>query len=255
VLGDVMHDAYPYGDDVFAYLEGPSAFSVSRDLFAGFEAPVYRLWGNHDYAVRCGTGGISREVSADLFVRFHDEPERQAVDVGDFRFLLLNGQLGPTWDAADPRCDTDKGSFGAEQLRWAADQLADAETAGRRSFVLSHYMKAVTARAEDPDGRWPDLRAVLAAHPPELTFAGHTHRWLDLRADAEFPHMVVAATRYDADNFWVLELTDAGEDTAPSWRIEDEGKAQWFSPCAATWAYAGGARPVEGAPETGDCGS
>lgn len=192
---------------------------------------------------------MPRETSAALFEAIHGEPTYQAVDVGDFRFHLLDGQLGPTWDASDPECDRELGSYGREQLGWLAASL----DVGRPSFVLTHYMKLVTKRGEDPDGPFADLTEVLRVHPPELTFVGHTHRWIDVRGDPDWPHIVLGATRYDIDNFWVLELTDATAEEPASWRILDEEKARWFTTCADTWSYVGTPSPVPDAPEEGDC--
>lgn len=250
ILGDVMHDAYPWHDDVFAYADQPSAFSVSSDILEGFDMPVHLVWGNHDYEVRCDGSGVPREVSEELFLQVHDQPLYQAVDVGEFRFMLLNGQLGPTWDPQDERCDPDTASYGAEQLAWIDAQLAD----GRPTFAMNHYMSVLTEEDEDPGGPHPDLNTVLARHDNlQLSFVGHTHRWLDFRADPDWPHIVLGAVRYDADNFWILELTPGTDLQPPSWRIEDEAKARWFDACADTWSYEGAPALVPDAEETGDC--
>lgn len=44
LLGDVMHAAYPFGDDFEAYLNRPSAFSVSRAILDEAPFPVHMLW-------------------------------------------------------------------------------------------------------------------------------------------------------------------------------------------------------------------
>ncbi len=248
LLGDVMHDAYPHGDAVDAYDSAPSAFTRSAALLADAPAPVHLVWGNHDYEVRCGEPGrsIPRVTTAALLERHHGQAGYRAVDLGPWRFVLLDGQQGPTWEVLGPACDTSFASYGAEQLAWLDGQLAE----GRPTFVLTHYMDQVTARDEDPGGPHPDLVTVLARHDNvQASFVGHTHRWLDFTRDPDWSHTVLGAVRYDADNFWLLDLDASGSD----WTQPDLDKARWFTPCADTWDYTNVPVPLD-APEEGDCG-
>src|SRR5688500_16836202 len=52
VLGDVLHAAH-HAQDAAWYDANPSAFSVAREIFAGFDMPVHVLMGNHDYETGC----------------------------------------------------------------------------------------------------------------------------------------------------------------------------------------------------------
>jgi hypothetical protein len=143
-------------------------------------------------------------------------------------------------------CNTGRGSYGQEQLAWIDGQLAE----GKPTFVMSHYMRLVTQAEESTSGitglpelidRYDNVQAFLA---------GHTHRWLDQTIfNNQKPHWVVAATRYDADNFWIIEV-DAQNNT---FTILDRDKIKPTSTCAETYSYDGDIKPVPNAEETGDC--
>lgn len=246
LLGDVVHDAYHSGDLEF-YRSTATAFSVARDLLRSFAMPIHLVFGNHDYDRDCGASTDYRDFAHQLFQEFFEQPPYQAVDHGGFKFLLTNGQLGPTWQPGHPDCGDSSGSYGREQLAWVDTQLLERKP----TFVLSHYMRLVTKGSEDPEGPIADLPTLLDSHDNVQAFlVGHTHRWLDQSAfNFGKPHWVVAATRYDADNFWVLEL----DPRSGSWTILDRDKIEPTSTCSETWSYGGAPAPVAGAAETGDC--
>jgi hypothetical protein len=58
--------------------------------------------------VRCGSaeGSASRKLSAQLFRRFFKAQPYSAVDVGAWKIVMLNSQLGHTWDYSHPECNT-----------------------------------------------------------------------------------------------------------------------------------------------------
>lgn len=267
ILGDLMHAPY-WSSDPAWYEQEQSAFSLTQEILAELEVPVHIVWGNHDYEVDCGqppelvTGtsdhliGVEREFSGELFESFFGQPLYQAVDIQGWRFILGNGMLGPTWDWADERCSTSFSSYGAEQLSFIDEQLSE----GLPSFFLTHHGIFVTSRDEQNDTLRPDLGTVLARHDNvELMMAGHTHRWIDAGEANAFPHIVIAATRYDTDNFWLLEFDPAEQvDTSEygaGHRILDYDKAVWSTTCANTWRYDGRVEedPKAGE-EDGDCG-
>lgn len=231
ILGDVMHDAYPWGDDADAIRANETAWQVTASVLDELEPELHIAWGNHDYEVECaGDGHVSRETTHTLMQEFFGVEPYHAVDRFGWRFLVTNSQLGTTWERGHARCETGLGSYGAEQLAWIDDQLSD----GLPTFNFAHHMLLVTARDEEPDGPHPDLMGVLANHDNHaLMLAGHTHRWLDYRDSERGPHIVVAATRYDTDNFWILQFERDGSD----FDILDEDKAKWGTPCADTWRY------------------
>lgn len=251
VLGDVAHDSY-HADEVPWFLENETGFSRSSALLAQLSAPTYPLWGNHDYDLDCDGSGWSRDFSAELFAQiFEPFPSNGdpyfSVDLRGWRFLAANSMLGPTWEAGHALCNTSKASYGPEQLAWM-DELLDE---GLPTVWMAHYMlPVITQSDEDPEGPNADVVEVLERHDnTALALVGHTHRWLDYGESYRFPHYVLAATRYDADNFWVVEFNEDG-----AWRIADMDKSVWFSTCADTWTYAGEPALDPDGVETGDCG-
>ncbi len=248
VLGDVVHDALLY-DDLETYLDRETGYSRAAELFRGFAMPVHFVWGNHDYDVHCSGPSKDRELAHDIFGALFGAPPTGSVDHKGWRFLLTNSQLGPTWTPGHALCETGLASYGPEQLAWIDAQLDE----GLPTFVMAHFYTLVTKLNEDPGAGRPDLPSVLARHDNlKLFLAGHMHRWVDSRAAANFPQVILGATRYDTDNFWLFELEEYGD----SYQILDEDKPVWFTTCADTWTYEGPVPgPAAGSPEEGDCGS
>jgi hypothetical protein len=248
LLGDVLHDAYHSHDPAW-YATEESAFSVAAGLLSELNAPLHILWGNHDYEVSCGGGDhhYSRELSHQLFADLFGAETHGVVDDGGWRFVLLNSQLGPTWDTESPLCDTGMGSFGEAQLAWLDSQLSD----GLPSIVMSHHHMLTSIQQDENAGEHPDLPSVLERHDNvALHMAGHLHRWYDLEPSGLTPvrHLILGATRYDTDNFWLAEFEADG-----SFRILDYDKPQWQTTCADHWTYAGSAEVDASAVEDGDC--
>ena len=215
----------------------------------GFDAPVHILWGNHDYEVNCSGETFEREFSHALFARFFGADPYGVVDAGGWRFVMLNSQLGPTWDVDSEQCSTSLGSFGVEQLAWLDALLSE----DLPTLVMSHHHWLTSiADAEDPSGPNPDLRTVLARHDNVVAhLAGHLHRWYDLGPNDVVPvrHLILGATRYDDDNFWLAEFEPGTSD----WSFLDFDKPQWMTTCADTWTYDGVPALQPDGTETGDC--
>lgn len=243
VAGDVIHAAH-HDLDLAWYDDNRNAYTVAKEIFDGFDMPVHVLMGNHDYETGCGDepDDYPKQLSEDLFRHFFGAEPWYAVEVGGMKVYMLNGQQGRTWDASSPDCDDEVPSFGAAQLGWLDDELSD----GKPAIVMSHYMGLLWDGGESPN-----IEDTLDAHANvKLYLGGHTHRWVDLSSFFEAPQYVLGPARYDADNFWVLELDpDAGEVT-----IVDRDKAVWYNSCASTYRY--DTNPptlVEGAVEDGTC--
>lgn len=243
VLGDVMHNPY-YSFDPAYYDSNDTAWSITPRILDRLQMPYELAWGNHDYDVRCdGTAHVSREITHQLMRDHYGVEPYHAVDHKGWRFVLANSQLGATWDDLDPACATETGSFGMEQLGWIDSQLAD----GLPTIVMSHHGQISLSKDEGGDS----LEAVLTRHPNAVAhLAGHAHLWLDLADQYPFQHFMVSSTRYDADNFWLLELDANG-----NMKFLDAGKSPKLSNCSDGWDYSGGTPKPRSPlpPEDGDC--
>ena len=243
VLGDVMHNPY-YSLDHAYYDTTETAWSIAPRILGRLAMPYHLAWGNHDYDVRCdGADHVKRELTHQLMREHFDTDPYHTVDHGGWRFVLANSQLGKTWDELDPACETAMGSFGAEQLAWIDAQLAD----GLPTIVMSHHGQIALDSDEDGDS----LKGVLSRHSNAVAhLAGHSHVWIDFTDSSySFQHIIVPSTRYDADNYFLLELDANG-----GMEFLDHAKTRKLSLCSDGWSYDGTPAPRSPQPdEDGDC--
>jgi 3',5'-cyclic AMP phosphodiesterase CpdA len=249
ILGDVTHNPY-YSTERAYYDTHDNAFQDLKDILAGLQIPYHIALGNHDYGINCTDGAyVSREFTAGIFHDFLGVEPYSVVDHKGWRFVLANSMLGPTWDPGNPMCDTDLASYGSEQLAWIDEQLS----AGMPTTVMSHFTYDVTKTDEDPGAANPDLLTVLKRHAADsvvLTLAGHLHRWLDFQDAYPFSHYVIGSTRYDVDNYWVVEMDPKHR----SFRFLDAEKSRRLFPCSEEWLYMGDPTYESDQPaENGDC--
>ena len=232
MAGDVVHGAY-FADNLDAYLSEENAFSVAAEILEPLPMPVYPAFGNHDYHYRCSGDGHSKSLSHELFEHYFGVEPYYMVRLEGWKVIVLNSQLGSSWDSESADCDTGVGSYGEAQLRWLDEELSE----GVPSLVLSHHMLSITRKNEVLDPDLSDVETVLTRHAETVKgfFVGHTHRWLDFSAAYDFPHTVLGATRYDSDNFWLFDL----DPHTDQYQIVDQTKAKWYTPCADTWIYQG----------------
>ncbi|MGZ5931944.1 MAG: metallophosphoesterase family protein [Rhizomicrobium sp.] len=195
VGGDLFHN-YPSPDESF-YADHRTRLDEAKALFDGFSAPVHVVFGNHDY----GVPEISREMSHRLFkAKFGVEPYH-AVDVKGVRFLMLNNMLGATWDPANALYNKGLGSFGETQLCWLDEQLSSASVA----FIVLHFPMPLVLDGEEAPGL--GFYGLLRRHQAKIArvFGGHWHRWVDFGNTFGPPHTLVAATRYSANNYLIVD--------------------------------------------------
>jgi 3',5'-cyclic-AMP phosphodiesterase len=132
-------------------------YVAARAWLDRWPGPVAVCQGNHDV----------REA----FVDGLRVPARSVVEVGGFRFVMLDSLI----DAVDGE-RVDEGRLGEEQLAWLGDQLS--VSAAPAFVVLHHPPTAIGVELMDPirlvDG--DALAAVLARHPQVVaTLVGHAH--------------------------------------------------------------------------------
>jgi hypothetical protein len=123
----------------------------------------------------------------------------------------------------DALFETGLGSFGAGQLAWI-----DAEPSeGMPTFIVFHHPLIVVEDQENPNGPITGIRAQLNKHRDTIAavIVGRTHRRIDFSELTGIPNFLLGSTRYDSDNFWILELEPQGT----SWTIIDKDKAIWLT--------------------------
>jgi hypothetical protein len=217
IAGDFIHN-YPSADWNF-FFEHETRWDLAKGITDGFAMPVYPGLGNHDYDVPA----VSREFTHELFkLKFDIEPY-YAVKHQGWKFINLNNMLGDTWNLASPRYDRSFGSFGLDQLRWLDEELAE----GLPSLLFFHYGLFLIEADETGDAEFPDLFAVLKKHEAtvKLVLGGHTHTWINFQEKYGVRHFLLAATRYDANNYLVLEFEAGGS----AYEILNEASIRWAS--------------------------
>lgn len=200
LVGDFFHD-YPSTDLDF-YFKNTTRIDHAKALTDGFRMPVHVGFGNHDYAVP----NVSREASHELFRRKLAAQPFYAVDHRGWKFVHVNNFLGDTWRYGHQNYNKSIGSLGEEQLTWLDAQLAERKP----TVVFVHFpLQSVTANEYRDLG----LHTLLRRHASTVqrVISGHRHRWIDAGTEYGPPHLVIAATRYDADAYLILEIdTRAG---------------------------------------------
>ncbi len=195
LVGDYFHD-YPSTDLDF-YFQHTTRVDHAKALTDGFRAPVHVGFGNHDYAVP----HVSREATHELFRRKLSLQPYYAIEHRGWKFIHVNNFLGDTWRVNHAAFKKNLGSLGEEQLLWLDAQLSERKP----SFVFVHYPVSAIAPAEYAD---LGLSALLERHAATVqrVISGHWHRWVDVGRQFGPPHLVIAATRYDADAYLIVEV-------------------------------------------------
>ncbi len=208
VAGDLVHD-FPF-DDVDAYVIGPEAENtavvLAQRLFEGFSMPVHPTLGNHDYE----QPRISRETTHAIFSAVMGIEPYYAVNHRGLRILMLNSQLGETWNPESDAYDEELGSLGAEQMAWLEAQLEEAVP----SVLVLHHHPIVVAHDELPGAAHADLFAIMEAYSDviRLVISGHAHRWLDFGRRLGALEITVGSTRYDEDAFLLFRVDERSGD-------------------------------------------
>jgi hypothetical protein len=212
LVGDYFHD-YPSADFDF-YFKNKTRLDHAKEITDGFRMPVYVGFGNHDYDVP----RVSRDFSHELFsAKFHLKPY-YAVEHKGWKFIHLNNALGDTWKPGSAVYDLDTGSFGEDQLNWFEAQLRE----HKPTFVFTHFPLWLCAPTEIADY---GLHSILRQYTDtiQLVVTGHWHKWIDFAHTFGPQHYVIAATRYDANAYMLVEV-DAKMQT---WRFINANLVEW----------------------------
>lgn len=224
VLGDLVHDAYASLEPSW-YEQNPNAFATVDDILAGFPFPVYPAFGESDY----GLPDAPKTLSHTLFATYFAQSPNYSREYQGWRFVFANSQLGPAFDGST-------GAYGAQQLTWLGGELDDPIP----TVLFTHIPVYSSLADEAPNnGAYPDIDAVVAnSSGLKLILAGHSHTWNSMPNAFVAPHITFGATRYDTDNFLLIEFFEDG-----SYEILDLLKVEWGTPNADTWTYDGTPKP------------
>jgi hypothetical protein len=195
LVGDYFHN-YP-SPDIDFYFKNKTRIDIAKELTDGFRMPCHAGFGNHDYAVP----HVSRETSHELFRRKLGLKPYYSVDHKGWKFIHLNNFLGNTWDPGHADFNRGKGSLGEEQLNWLEAELAQR----RPSFVFIHYPLQAVAPTERADY---GLYGILKKNRDSIqrVVSGHWHKWFEFGRSFGPQHLVIAATRYDANAYLLVEV-------------------------------------------------
>jgi hypothetical protein len=194
LVGDYFHN-YPSTDPDF-FFQHETRIDIAKRLTDGFVMPVHAGFGNHDYDVP----QVPREVSHELFRRKLSLKPYYSLEHKGWKFIHLNNFLGDTWKAGHADFNLGKGSLGEEQLNWFENELAERKP----SFVFIHYPLQIVVPTERADyGIYP----ILKKHRETIqrVVSGHWHKWFEFGRTYGPQHLMMAATRYDANAYLIVE--------------------------------------------------
>ncbi len=212
VCGDFFHD-YPSTDYDF-YYKNRTRIDNAKDLIDGFKMPVHVALGNHDYDVP----KVSREMSH----RLHKEKLKidpyYSVTHKGYKFIVLNNFLGATWDQTHKDYQKSVGSYGETQLNWLEAELKQKMP----TFIFQHYPLYNMKEVEIADY---GILPLLKKHKDtiQIFFSGHWHRWFDFARTYGPQHYTVASTRYDEDNYMLVEV----DTKTKTWKILNHHCLEW----------------------------
>ncbi len=198
LVGDYFHN-YP-STDIDFYFQSKTRLDRAKELTDGFAMPVHAGFGNHDYAVP----KVSREDSHELFRRKFNLKPYYSLEHKGFKFIHLNNFLGETWTPGAAKYNKATGSLGEEQLNWFEAELKQ----HKPTFVFIHFPLPIVAPTERADyGVHPLLKKYKDT--VQLVVSGHWHKWMEFGRTYGPQHLVMAATRYDANAYLIVEADAA----------------------------------------------
>jgi hypothetical protein len=193
LVGDYFHN-YP-SPDIDFYFQHETRVDRAKALTDKFEMPVHVGFGNHDYSK-----DVPRERSHELFRRKLGVAPYYSVEHRGWKFIHVNNFLGNTWDPRHADYKPSVGSLGEEQLNWLEAELAQQKP----SFVFIHYPLSIV---QDDEVKGYGVHALLKRHRDSIqrVVSGHWHKWFEFGRSYGPQHLVMAATRYDANAYLIVE--------------------------------------------------
>lgn len=247
MLGDVVHNGLDILKSDFGIDEhglqklfdmGVNGYTIGADIFESIPLPKLYVWGNHDNLLTCGEpeNSVPKDLLEKVYRYYFNASAYSSVELDHWKIIGLNSMWGDTWDPTSPHCNQVLSSFGREQLLWLDNELSN--TKASHVALLFHFPPGTIKLNEiEPgsDGGITDLRSVLKKHNTiRVALTGHFHKgvtWGSLFGDI-IPVVTLPATRYNAENFFNLDLYKNG-----TWSIVDLEKNRKGSRCSDWYMY------------------
>jgi predicted phosphodiesterase len=155
-------------------------FEAAAETWATFESPWHAFLGNHDYY------GSQFGEEADGYALLGQPPAPRAVDLGDWRILLLE----------TPEPGHHHGVFDDARLAWLAEQLDETRELATPTLLMTHHQPVPPGREQgfvNRIGMLPEhsvrVFELLQSHPQvAAVLIGHTHR-NRIRRYPDCPHV------------------------------------------------------------------
>ncbi|HQE72886.1 MAG TPA: metallophosphoesterase [Myxococcota bacterium] len=213
--GDIVFNL-PYHTIEEYHSDPNDRFDIAQAILDDFPVPYYVAIGNHDMAIDLG---VPRLMTEQLFMEHFGAAPYYTVDLGIWKFIILNNFHGPTMDPNHVDYDVQTGSLGEEQRKWLRRQLND----GRPAILMSHFAPFII---NDISDIFEEYRENI-----RLFLAGHTHGWVNMSNHFGVPSMIIGSSQFDADSFMIMEL----DNKLGTWRVIDWHRLYWGSSHAKPW--------------------
>lgn len=243
MVGDVVHNGLHILDEFGVNDTGlqqlfdmdVNGYTIGADVFRSIHLPKIYVWGNHDGLLQCGEPDKSatKDMLKKVYRHYFDAPPYSSTDILEkWKIISLNSMWGDTWDATSPSCNQALSSFGREQLIWLDEQLGYTT---KNVAIMFHFPPGTILLNEIHDYEdIADLRSVLKKHTHvKVVLTGHFHKgivWGSLLG--EIPVITLPSSRYNAENFFTLDLYSNG-----SFSVVDLAKNRGGARCSNWYKY------------------
>jgi len=243
MVGDVVHNGLHILEEFGVDEEGLkqlfdmdiNGYMIGAGILRSIDLPKVYVWGNHDGLMTCGAPekSATKDMLKQVYREYFNASAYSSTNILDnWKIIALNSMWGDTWDPTSVDCNGVLSSFGREQLVWLNRELSETD---KHVAILTHFPSGTILLNEIEEYKGiRDLRSVLKEHDNvKLMLTGHFHKgvsWGSLMGT--IPVVTLPSTRYDAENFFALDLYENG-----SWSVVDSSKNRDGARCSDWYTY------------------